>query len=136
MRPSFECSDAHPHKRIVPTGGPGAGKTAMLELVRQHFCEHVHVIRESAGVVFGGGFPRATRGPGLKAAQRAIFYVSALRQTSPEQTPNGQRRRGRQDSPVRLRLQHVRERVADVLALEHTPAGQQLDLQEDQSAFF
>jgi predicted ATPase len=70
-----ECHEPHAHKRIVLTGGPGAGKTAVLELVRQHFCEHVHVLREAASVLFGGGFPRAPDGAALKAAQRAIFYV-------------------------------------------------------------
>lgn len=75
MRPSCDCREPHPHKRIVLTGGPGAGKTAVLELVRQHFCAHVHVLNESAGIVFGGGFPRAKAGPALKAAQRAIFHV-------------------------------------------------------------
>jgi predicted ATPase len=59
----------------VLTGGPGAGKTAVLELVRQHFCEHVHVLPEAAGVVFGGGFPRGPDRDTLRAAQRAIFYV-------------------------------------------------------------
>lgn len=70
-----ECRDPHAHTRVVLTGGPGAGKTAVLELVRQHFCEHVHVLPESAGIVFGGGFPRADSGNVLRAAQRAIFYV-------------------------------------------------------------
>jgi len=69
------CREPHGHIRIVLTGGPGAGKTAVLELVRQHFCEHVHVLREAAGVVFGGGFPRSPDAPTLRAAQRAIFYV-------------------------------------------------------------
>lgn len=46
-----ECRDPHAHTRVVLTGGPGAGKTAVLELVRQHFCEHVHVLPESAGIV-------------------------------------------------------------------------------------
>ena len=32
------CVGPHPHKRIVLTGGPGAGKTAVLELVRRSFC--------------------------------------------------------------------------------------------------
>ena len=70
-----ECREPHTHTRIVLTGGPGTGKTAVLELVRQHFCEHVHVLREAAGIVFGGGFPHATEGDVLRAAQRAIFYV-------------------------------------------------------------
>jgi predicted ATPase len=75
MSISCGCSEPHAHTRIVLTGGPGAGKTAVLELVRQHFCEHVHVLHEAAGVVFGGGFPRASAGNALRAAQRAIFYV-------------------------------------------------------------
>jgi predicted ATPase len=75
MAQSCECRQPHAHTRIVLTGGPGAGKTAVLELVRQHFCEHVHVLREAASVVFGGGFPRASHGAALEAAQRAIFYV-------------------------------------------------------------
>jgi predicted ATPase len=70
-----DCRDTHAHIRIVLTGGPGAGKTAVLELVRQHFCEHVHVLPESAGIVFGGGFPRSTDPHALRAAQRAIFHV-------------------------------------------------------------
>jgi predicted ATPase len=59
----------------VLTGGPGAGKTAVLELVRQQFCGHVRVLPESAGIVFGGGFPRTSERAGRCAAQRAIFFV-------------------------------------------------------------
>ena len=70
-----ECSDRHDCRRIVLTGGPGAGKTAILELIRQSFCDHVEVLPESASIVFGGGFPRAADAPRLRAAQRAIFYV-------------------------------------------------------------
>lgn len=60
---------------MVLTGGPGAGKTAVLELIRRTMCERVHVLPESAGIVFGGGFPRGTSVPMRCAAQRAIFYV-------------------------------------------------------------
>jgi predicted ATPase len=74
MRPC-ECVEIHPPRKIVVTGGPGAGKTAVLELVRRSLCDHVHVVRESASVVFGGGFPRTTDLDGRRAAQRAIFYV-------------------------------------------------------------
>lgn len=66
-----------PPCRIVLTGGPGAGKTAVLELARRHFCEHVTVLPEAAGIVFGGGFPRVSSGPAVRAAQRAIFHVQA-----------------------------------------------------------
>lgn len=70
-----ECAESHIPRRVVLTGGPGAGKTAVLELIRQSFCVHVKVLPEAAGVVFGGGFPRG-EGPALrKAAQKAIFYV-------------------------------------------------------------
>ena len=69
------CREPHRRKRIVLTGGPGAGKTAVLELTRQSFCEHVVVLQEAAGIVFGGGFPRDVSPPQRAAAQRAIFYV-------------------------------------------------------------
>jgi predicted ATPase len=62
-------------KRIVITGGPGAGKTASLEVARRTLCEHVGFARESASIVFGGGFPREDREHAECAAQRAIFHV-------------------------------------------------------------
>lgn len=74
MKPC-ECREPHDRKRVVLTGGPGAGKTAVLELIRQSFCEHVRVLPEAAGVVFGGGFPRAMDAGVRRAAQRAIFFV-------------------------------------------------------------
>ncbi|HKY19892.1 MAG TPA: ATP-binding protein [Vicinamibacterales bacterium] len=65
----------HKRKTIVLTGGPGAGKTAVLELVRQEFCAHVHVLPEAAGIVFGGGFPRTGSLEWRRSAQRAIFFI-------------------------------------------------------------
>lgn len=56
-------------------GRPGAGKTAALEVVRAHFCQHVAVLPEAASVVFGGGFPRGASAAARRAAQRAIVYV-------------------------------------------------------------
>jgi len=70
-----ECKDVHKRKRVVLTGGPGAGKTALLELIRQSFCSHVRVLPESASIVFGGGFPREDDPPVRRAAQRAIFHI-------------------------------------------------------------
>ena len=70
-----ECREPHRRRRVVLTGGPGAGKTAVLELIRASFCVHVKILPEAAGVIFGGGFPRAADGEALRAAQRAIFYV-------------------------------------------------------------
>jgi predicted ATPase len=74
MRPC-DCRELHVRKRIVLTGGPGAGKTAVLELVRQYFCRHVMVLPEAAGILFGGGFPRGTPVAERAAAQRAIYHV-------------------------------------------------------------
>jgi len=72
---SCDCEERHTPKRVVLTGGPGAGKTAVLELIGHFFCHHVKVLPEAAGIIFGGGFPR-DRNPELqRAAQRAIFYV-------------------------------------------------------------
>jgi predicted ATPase len=62
-------------KKIVLTGGPGAGKTAVLELAKRHFSGRVAIVPESASIVFGGGFWRHDTIPGRKAAQRAIYYV-------------------------------------------------------------
>lgn len=70
-----DCQEPHARRRVVLTGGPGAGKTAILELIRQSFCEHVKVLPEAAGVVFGGGFPRSEDAGVQRAAQRAIFFV-------------------------------------------------------------
>jgi len=74
MRPCA-CTTHHAGKRIVLTGGPGAGKTAVLELVRQEFCAHVKILPEAAGIVFGGGFPRLGSPEWRRGAQRAIFFV-------------------------------------------------------------
>lgn len=69
------CTRTHARKRIVLTGGPGAGKTAVLELARQYFCRHVLVLPEAAGILFAGGFPRTNVALERAAAQRAIFRV-------------------------------------------------------------
>ena len=69
------CTAGHRRKRIVLTGGPGAGKTAVLELVRQEFCTHVQILPEAAGIVFGGGFPRTRGMEWQRGAQRAICFV-------------------------------------------------------------
>lgn len=70
-----ECHETHVPKQVVLTGGPGAGKTAALELIRQSFCAHVVILPEAAGIVFGGGFPRNDAAATRRAGQRAIYYV-------------------------------------------------------------
>ncbi len=51
-----------PGRRVVLTGGPGAGKTAALEVIRRLYAPHVQVLPEAASIVFGGGFPRRAAG--------------------------------------------------------------------------
>ena len=63
------------------TGGPGGGKTAVLEMARRYFCQHVVIAPEAASIVFGGGFLRSTQPKGLRAAQRAIFHVQKALET-------------------------------------------------------
>ena len=70
------CNNAqHEPRLVVLTGGPGAGKTAVLEIIRHHFCEHVTVLPEAAGIIFEGGFPRRVGALPRQAAQRCIFRV-------------------------------------------------------------
>lgn len=72
---SCECSEVHQARRLVLTGGPGAGKTAVLEMVRRSLCQHVRVLPEAASIAFGGGFPRDEDSSCRRAAQRAIFHI-------------------------------------------------------------
>jgi predicted ATPase len=75
MKGPCGCAATHQTQRVVLTGGPGAGKTAVLELLAHEICEHVVISKEAAGILFGGGFPRG-RDPVLRrAAQRAIYHV-------------------------------------------------------------
>lgn len=69
------CTARHQHKQVVLTGGPGAGKTAILEFMRLAFCRHVVILPESAGILFKGGFPREQDPVHLRALQQAIFHV-------------------------------------------------------------
>lgn len=65
----------HDTKLVVLTGGPGAGKTAVLEMMKKMLCEHVAILPESASIIFGGGFWRLETPTGRTAAQKAIFHI-------------------------------------------------------------
>jgi hypothetical protein len=82
---AYASSNTAPPKRIVITGGPGAGKTAILEVARRDLCKHVEVLPESARIAFSGGFPRRHDDAGLRGAQRAIFHLQdELERMGPE----------------------------------------------------
>ncbi len=53
MNAPCACESPHQGKRIALTGGPGAGKTAVLELLRKYFCKHVRVLTEAASILHG-----------------------------------------------------------------------------------
>lgn len=71
----------HEPKLVVLTGGPGGGKTAVLEMARRYFCRHVAIAPEAASIVFGGGFPRSQMPRGQRASQQAIFHVQRAIET-------------------------------------------------------
>lgn len=73
---SCDCQQPdHEASLVAITGGPGGGKTAVLHLAARVFCRHVAVLPESAGIIFGGGFPRRQSEPASRAAQAAIYHV-------------------------------------------------------------
>lgn len=71
------CTARHETRKVVLTGGPGAGKTAILEFMGLAFCKHVVILPEAAGLLFKGGFPRGPEAVRLRAVQRAIFHVQS-----------------------------------------------------------
>ena len=71
-----KCCERHGKaKYIAITGGPGGGKTAVLNMIKETCCHHTEILQESAGILFGGGFPRRDHIAAQKAAQRAIYYT-------------------------------------------------------------
>lgn len=77
-RGSQPCACVHDSSQtrlIAVTGGPGAGKSAVLELAARSFCSHVVILPEAATILFSGGFPRLPSATARSAAQRAIFRV-------------------------------------------------------------
>ncbi len=72
---SCSCKvDEHDIQFVALTGGPGGGKTALLEIAERVFCQHVAVLPEAASIIFSGGFPRHESPGARRAAQLAIFH--------------------------------------------------------------
>jgi predicted ATPase len=60
---------------IVLTGGPGAGKTAILEMAKKTICDEVAFLPEAASIVYGGGFWRLPSLSAKTCAQTAIYHI-------------------------------------------------------------
>lgn len=73
---------------IVLTGGPGGGKTAVLEMAKRTLNEKTVILPESASIIFGGGFWRLPSLSAKMAAQRAIYFVQREMETLVRQEYN------------------------------------------------
>ncbi|MBL4817778.1 MAG: ATP-binding protein [Deltaproteobacteria bacterium] len=62
-------------KLIVLTGGPGAGKTTVLDTAKHMFFKKALVLHEAASMIYNGGFLRSSTPMAIQAAQRAIYYI-------------------------------------------------------------
>ncbi len=76
-----DIQQASTTKLIVLTGGPGAGKTAILEMTKKLLTEKSIILPEAASIIFGGGFWRLPSLTARAAAQRAIFHVQTQLET-------------------------------------------------------
>lgn len=75
---NLNCSCQGHHKLtklVVLTGGPGAGKTAILEIAKRQLCSHVAIFPEAASIIFNGGFWRLQSVSAKMSSQRAIYHV-------------------------------------------------------------
>ncbi|MEM7165345.1 MAG: ATP-binding protein [Planctomycetota bacterium] len=64
-----------PIRRVAVTGGPAAGKTAILDVLRRHLDERVVVLPEAATTLFAGGFPRPRDPRGIRLLQKTIYDI-------------------------------------------------------------
>jgi len=85
-----ECEESNltETRLIVLTGGPGGGKTAVLEMAKKTLNEKTVILPESASIIFGGGFWRLPSLTAKTAAQRAIYFVQREMETLVRQEYN------------------------------------------------
>lgn len=70
--------------KIVLTGGPGGGKTTAADMIARELGTRVAWIRETATILFSGGFPRDGDDAVRRACQRAIFATQKELEASHE----------------------------------------------------
>ena len=76
------------------TGGPSAGKTTVIEIIRREFSSVSSTIPEAASILYQGGFPREMLGAPkdeiIRCAQRAIYFTQIQMEKLFESTPGKQ----------------------------------------------
>jgi predicted ATPase len=61
--------------RIVITGGPSAGKTTLIEILKNQYGARVATAPEAATILFSGGFPRPRSNEDRLHTQRSIYAL-------------------------------------------------------------
>jgi nicotinamide riboside kinase len=75
--------------KIVLTGGPSGGKTALTQILQKEFGNLVALVPESASLLFRGGYPRAKTADTMVCQQRAIYFLQREIETATSlQFPN------------------------------------------------
>jgi hypothetical protein len=62
-------------KTLVITGGPCAGKTKVLGLLKEEYGDRVLFVPEPASMLIGGGFPVPEHLPHLRAFQSCVYHL-------------------------------------------------------------
>jgi len=64
-----------PCKKLVLTGGPSGGKTALAYTLLRQFPKQIAIVPEAASLLFSGGFPRSQTTQEQCHQQMAIYHV-------------------------------------------------------------
>lgn len=65
-----------PIEKIVVTGGPCAGKTSVLNAIRDYYGDHVLLVPETATILLSGGFPQPGRDCEWSQTWQDIFQIA------------------------------------------------------------
>ena len=67
--------------KIVFTGGPSAGKTTLLQMLKKEWSNTVAIVPESASILYQGGFHRSFNPATKIHIQKAIYFVQIESET-------------------------------------------------------